>query len=204
MSDKIKVIVLDAMGVIYKSGDDVGELLIPFIRKHGGSSDHQLIEEMYLKASLGEISSKQFWHNVDIDYSLEDKYLQEHILVDGLEEFLAHFKAKVDVIACLSNDVSEWSYKLRKRFQLDKYIDNWYISGDLGHRKPASDIYSKMLDDLAVPPSSVVFVDDRKKNVDASIKLSIHGILFSNDNPLDNLLVCKDFKELTNYVSRII
>jgi hypothetical protein len=31
-----KVLVLDAMGVIYSVGDDVVDLLCPFVREHGG------------------------------------------------------------------------------------------------------------------------------------------------------------------------
>jgi hypothetical protein len=44
------VLALDAMGVIYRSGDDVGELLIPFVAANGGSTDSELIEGNYLRA----------------------------------------------------------------------------------------------------------------------------------------------------------
>ena len=32
-----QTLILDAMGVLYQAGDDVAELLVPFVRKHGPS-----------------------------------------------------------------------------------------------------------------------------------------------------------------------
>jgi hypothetical protein len=34
-------LILDAMGVIYRSADDVEELLIPFVAAHGGTQDRE-------------------------------------------------------------------------------------------------------------------------------------------------------------------
>ena len=39
----LKVLVLDAMGVIYSIEDDVGELLHPFILEKGGIKDLKII-----------------------------------------------------------------------------------------------------------------------------------------------------------------
>jgi hypothetical protein len=41
-------------------------------------------------------------------------------------------------LACLSNDVSEWSKLLRERFGLSEYITDWFISADIGVRKARS------------------------------------------------------------------
>ena len=48
-----KILVLDAMGVIYQSCDDVEELLVPFIREQGSNIDKKTIEDLYTRASLG-------------------------------------------------------------------------------------------------------------------------------------------------------
>ena len=60
----LKTVALDAMGVIYPvggDGDDVKNLLVPFIRKEGGSEDIGNIERLYLQASLGKLTAFQFW-----------------------------------------------------------------------------------------------------------------------------------------------
>lgn len=41
---RIAALVLDAMGVIYSVGDDVADLLCPFIEERGGESDRSRIE----------------------------------------------------------------------------------------------------------------------------------------------------------------
>ena len=138
-----KILVLDAMGVIYQSCDDVEELLVPSIRENRSNIDKKTIEDLYTRASLGEFSSEEFWTKVGVDHNLEDEYLDRHQLSVGLLDFLSVFKKQVKApIYCLSNDVSEWSIKLRKKFQLDQYIYRWFISGDLKIRKPSSGIYS--------------------------------------------------------------
>ena len=131
-----KILVLDAMGVIYQSCDDVEELLVPFIREKRSNIKKKTIEDLYTRASLGEFSSEEFWAKVGVDYNLEDEYLDRHQLSVGLLDFLFVVKNQVKApIYCLSNDVSEWSIKLRRKFQLDQYIERWFISGDLSTRQ---------------------------------------------------------------------
>ena len=178
-----KILVLDAMGVIYQSCDDVEELLVPFIKEKGSNIDKKTIEDLYTRASLGEFSSEQFWTKVGVDYNLEDEYLDRHQLSVGLLDFLADFKNQVRApIYCLSNDVSEWSIKLRKKFQLDRYIERWFISGDLKIRKPSSGIYDVLIRDANVKPTQILFVDDREKNVAAANEFGIQTVLCKMNN----------------------
>ena len=68
----MKVLGLDAMGVIYMAGDDVAELFCPFIHENGGIADDGHIEALYHDASLGRVSAVQFWPEVRLDPNLED------------------------------------------------------------------------------------------------------------------------------------
>ena len=178
-----KILVLDAMGVIYQSCDDVEELLVPFIKEKGSNIDKKTIEDLYTRASLGEFSSEQFWTKVGVDYNLEDEYLDRHQLSVGLLDFLSAFKNQVELpIYCLSNDVSEWSIKLRIKFQLDQYIERWFISGDLKVRKPSSGIYDVLIREANVEPTHMLFVDDREKNIAAANELGIQTVLCKMNN----------------------
>ena len=181
--NKIEELVLDAMGVIYQSCDDVKELLVPFIREKGSNIDKKTIEDLYTRASLGEFSSEEFWAKVGVDYNLEDEYLDRHQLSVGLLDFLAVFKNQAKApIYCLSNDVSEWSIKLRRKFQLDQYIEKWFISGDLKIRKPSPRIYDVLIREVNVEPTQMLFVDDRKKNVAAANEFGIQTVLCTINN----------------------
>ena len=99
-------------------------------------------------------------------------------MIDGTLEALAELKQCHGRLACLSNDVSGWSRKLRQRFGLESWIDHWFISGDLGLRKPSAEIYRLAADRLGVRPRDVVFVDDRPRNLDAAKAAGFNTVLF--------------------------
>ena len=175
----MKVLVLDAMGVIYSVGDDVKDLLYPFIVEKGRTRDFTIVQENYHLASLGKISAAEFWKTVEIAPKMENEYLQRFELTAGLLDFLKNIKSRGVEIWCLSNDLSEWSNKLRIRFGLEKYIRGFVISGDVGLRKPDPMIYRILLDRLNAKANDVIFIDDNPKNLDAASVIGFNTILFS-------------------------
>ena len=172
------ILILDAMGVLYQAGDDVAELLVPFVHRHGtpGLSAAE-IDRAYLAASLGEIGATEFWTRMGVDPALEDDYLAGHKLLDGTLETLPRLKAHFGGVACLSNDIADWSKKLRTRFGLEAWIDAWFISGDFGMRKQSPEIYRQVLAILNAEASDIVFVDDRPANLDVAKALGIRTVL---------------------------
>lgn len=179
--NRCTVLALDAMGVLYQACDDVTEMLVPFIRAHGGESRVEHIERAYLSASLGEISANRFWQDMGLEPALEDEYLSQHKLQPDLIAAIKLARGRFDHICCLSNDVSEWSVKLRQRFGLDGLLDSWHISGDLHMRKPQASIYQELLSSLHVSPEQVFFIDDRPKNLDAAQQAGMMTALFGGD-----------------------
>ena len=165
VSESLKAVVLDAMGVIYSIADDLRDLFCPFIAEKGGSRDARKAEELYLVASLGNMPASEFWKTVDVAPELEDEYLQLHGLTDGLLDFLKEIKRRGHEVWCLSNDLPEWSKKLRLRFGLDKYITGFVISSDVGFRKPDPPIFHQLTTQLRRDPHDVIFVDDNQKNL---------------------------------------
>jgi HAD superfamily hydrolase (TIGR01509 family) len=118
------------------------------------------------------------WNRVGVSREYEDEYLTRFELQDRLHDFFAAARKHFDSIACLSNDVSEWSRKLRGQFELESYIDDWFISGDMELRKPDRKIYERMLAELGVAPSQLLFVDDRLKNLDSAADVGIQTAYF--------------------------
>lgn len=175
---RLRAVVLDAMGVIYSVGDDVIDLLCPFIVEKGGDKDTSKIQSLYDSASLGNIRAFEFWEAVGINPGLEDEYLSRHQLRNGLIEFLKEIKERGYEVWCLSNDLSEWSEKLRIRFALDSYFKGFVISGDIGARKPDRAIFSALISQLGTDPSNAVFVDDRLKNLDSAAAIGFKTVLF--------------------------
>jgi len=166
------------MGVIYSVGNDDRDLLCPFVEEKGGTKDMSKIETLYHSTSLGNMSSAEFWEAVGLDPGLEDEYLQRYELTDGLTDFLEAVNSQGYEVWCLSNDISEWSKKLRARFGLDKYVRGFVISGDVGVRKPEQAIFDHLIGQLTVSPRDAVFVDDQRRNLDVAAALGFSTILF--------------------------
>jgi hypothetical protein len=138
------VLVLDAMGVLYETGDDVGELLVPFAVRHGSTAAGEEIRQAYLAASYGQIDASSFWERIGVEPAREDDYLAGHRVSPGVGALLDGAGAVFDSVCCLSNDVAAWSLKLRRRHGLDRAIPRWFVSGEIGLRKPDPGIYRHM------------------------------------------------------------
>ena len=180
----IKLVVLDAMGVIYIARDDVKELLIPFLRRKGCRVSDDVIYSLYKSCSLGRFSSMEFWHQLQVQEpgeSLDSEYIQGHVLSDGLLDFLQKMKAHDIPVACLSNDVLEWAQKLQHFHHLDEYISFWVISGAVGVRKPDAEIYEILMRNTGYGSRNCVFIDDHLENLDTANRLGFTTLLFAAD-----------------------
>jgi putative hydrolase of the HAD superfamily len=179
-----KVIVFDVMGVIFEVGDDTNDLLVPYIQKLNQLISRELINEIYIEASLGRISSKDFWHKTGFktDYEeIERFYLETRIKID--KEFIevAEKLGRNYDLAVLSNDVSEWGKCLRSKYGLDRLFKEIVISGDVGYRKPDARIYDILLKRLGVMPENCIFIDDRYKNLQVASQKGFKTIRFNRD-----------------------
>ena len=170
-------LVLDAMGVIFNSADDVGELLIPFIAEKSEFFDEAFIQAAYLDVSLGTIGPDEFWNQVGVAPNLEDEFLSRHALNTGVIELLDWCTDNKIPVWCLSNDVGRWSQKLRARLNIEAYLQGSIISGDVGLRKPDRKIYEALIEASGFPVEQLLFVDDREANVLAAHQLGIESLL---------------------------
>lgn len=199
----MKVLALDAMGVIYQARDDVAELLVPFLSKLGKVNVSD-IEKLYHQCSLGKFSSSFFWQQLGLSHDVEDEYLSNHQLVSGVKEFIVTVRSHFDSVWCLSNDVSEWSIKLREMFELKSLFDGTIISGDVKIRKPSHEIYKALCDASNSRPEDILFIDDRPENVVAAIDCGMKSILFGEQpKPLEGLSHVNDYAELKNMIKEV-
>lgn len=164
------------MGVIYHAADDVAQLLVPFVQRHGSSASASEVAELYERASRGELDPGSFWRQLGLDPGVEDDYLATHELTAGVVAFLSSAHRAGFDVWCFSNDVSRWSAKLRERFGLDRLFADFVVSGDIGHRKPSEDAYRHLLDRIGAIPE--LFVDDRPRNVSAARSHGIPSVRF--------------------------
>jgi len=178
----IDVVVFDAMGVTFVEGDDVSNLLIAFVARECGCRNGDAIRQLYLPASLGRISSQAFWARLGCAPVCERAYLDTQLKLDPDFIAVAERLKKRYMLAMLSNDVSEWSAYLRRRFALDRLFTSVVISGDYGFRKPNRRLYQILLQSLNVAPHRCVFVDDQPRNLETAAQLGMHTVCRIRDN----------------------
>ena len=196
----IKTIIFDVMGVIFTVGDDVEGLLIPYIRSLIPDTSARRINEAYQAASLGHITSFEFWELVGFESAdvpeIERKYLESSFTLDsGFLSCAKALKARYG-LALLSNDISEWSKYLRDFHGIEPFIDAAFVSGDLGVRKPDPKIFRIALDALGIQAYECVFIDDYPERVEAAGKLGIPSVLFNREEHDYNGLQVKSFDQV--------
>jgi HAD superfamily hydrolase (TIGR01509 family) len=176
--DAIDVILFDAMGVLYSPADDVGELLVPYLRSHGCVLLREEIAQLYRECSLGKMSSADFWATSGASGASDEEYCRNHRLTEGVVALLAELDATGVRLGCLSNDVTEWSKLLRERFGLGEYLTDWFISGDIGVRKPSPEAFTILCRRLDVVPDRILLIDDREENVSAARAAGLQALQY--------------------------
>lgn len=192
-----KWIFFDVMGVIFTVGDDTNDLLVPFVKKHNEQISKEKIVQEYLRASLGEITSKQFWENVGLGTfypNIEINYLDNQLTLDPTCLVVLKNLEKKYNLGIISNDLSEWSEFLRKKYDLDHFFKLCIISGDVKIRKPNKEIY-ELIEQHNIKYEDSIFIDDRIKNLVPAKKLGISTIHFNRDNTPS----MKDFHEIHSF-----
>lgn len=208
---KKKWIIFDVMGVIFKVGDDTNDLLVPYVRTIDANNSPEKINKIYMEASLGNITSCEFWKQLncatDNTYKrIEKKYLDECLTLD--EEFIkvaSRLKENYN-LAILSNDVSEWGTYLREKYGINELVEFSIISGDVGYRKPSEAIYKIALEKVDVEPCDCIFVDDRDKNLKPALRLGMKAARFLRDDTkcgLDKAIAVKNFAELSERIKKV-
>lgn len=176
--DAIDIVLFDAMGVLYASADDVGELLVPYLRSHGCVLHREEIAQLYQECSLGKMSSADFWATSGASGASDEEYCRNHRLTEGAVAVLAELDTTGVRLGCLSNDVREWSKLLRERFGLGEYLTDWFVSGDTGVRKPASEAFTGVCRRLDVVPNRILLIDDRAANVSAARAAGLQALQY--------------------------
>jgi putative hydrolase of the HAD superfamily len=177
----IRWIIFDMMGVIFKEGDDVNNLLIPYLQKKNPAFRPNKVREIYIRASAGEISSQEFWTQLGYggQYpAIEEEFLNPCFTLDG--EFIPVVREvhKKFHTAVLSNDLSDWSNFLREKYGLNSLFDVVVISGDVGCRKPDRRIFEILLQKLDAPAHDCVFIDDKRINLATALDLGFSTVQF--------------------------
>ena len=181
---RLELVVLDGMGVLFRTGDNIGRLLTPFAREHGATVDDGAIAEAYRQASMGRLSTAEFWTAIGVDGKADDldrAYVDRVELSPGAGRFLRRAHEQGLRVACLTNSVNKWVQMLRDRHALDGLVDDWLVSSSIGVRKPDAAAFEALRRASGVPFHNCLLIDDRVEHLDAARLLGMSTALFDPD-----------------------
>eukprot|EP00285_Hemiselmis_virescens_P007384 CAMPEP_0173401784 /NCGR_PEP_ID=MMETSP1356-20130122/52004_1 /TAXON_ID=77927 ORGANISM="Hemiselmis virescens, Strain PCC157" /NCGR_SAMPLE_ID=MMETSP1356 /ASSEMBLY_ACC=CAM_ASM_000847 /LENGTH=224 /DNA_ID=CAMNT_0014362011 /DNA_START=137 /DNA_END=811 /DNA_ORIENTATION=- len=115
---------------------------------------------------------------------------EEYRWLPGVEDMVRSLSEQGYEMHILSNYPVWWS-TIEEKLRLSRYMQWSFVSCQEGMRKPDARIYQLVADRLAVPPSSIIFVDDSPSNVDAAVAMGWKGCVFEGVERLQSdLLEC--------------
>ncbi len=180
--------VFDAMGVLYRHGNVVRGVLIPYLRDHGCTSPEAEIRAAYRRCTLGEISTGELWATLGVAATATDAdYCTRHELTPGAPQVLRDLQASGITPLVLTNDAAPWSELLRHRFDLAAHVGAWFVSSAIGARKPDPAAYDAILAHPGLDPAATHFIDDRPTNLRAAQAAGFRPVLFPSEDTDANL-----------------
>lgn len=161
------------------------------------TSRHQLIFDTY---ETGKLTFDEYLKRIiffeDRSFTISD--VKEFILdsVRPYEDMIAYIreiKQKYNLkVGVVSNEGREIAVDRIQRFDLPSFVDFFIVSSFVHYRKPDADIYRLAIDVVQVPPSNIVYIDDRALLIEVAKGFGLQGIhhqgLESTRAALDMLL----------------
>lgn len=103
-------------------------------------------------------------------------------------ETIKKLKRKYKLYA-LTNHIDDWLEYEKKKFKLNTYFDRIFTSYEMGMIKPNIKIYKRVLKELKLEPSEVIFVDNQRTNIGGAKDAGMHAILFRSTDQLKEDLI---------------
>jgi putative hydrolase of the HAD superfamily len=177
------------MGVIFTEGDDVNNLLIPYLQRINPDFRPNKIRDIYVQASAGEITNEQFWRQMGFGAqypAIEQNFLNHWFILDPEFKTIASRLKEKFRLGILSNDLGAWSSFLREKYALNSLFDAVVVSGDVGCRKPDRHIFEILLQKLGDSARNCAFIDDKRINLATASELGFTTIQFVRGAPRVN------------------
>lgn len=156
------------------------------MEKYGFRGITPELDEIFKNYEMGKMGSDEFLERTNILYPTATKKdlieAWNAILLDFPEERLQflealHVENKYRLFL-LSNTneihIENERQKMAERFvRFEKSFEVFYLSYEMGKRKPNKDIFEQVLDENKLIAEETFFIDDLKENTDAAQKLGI-------------------------------
>lgn len=198
----LRLLIVDAHGVVVRPTDPVGGLLLPLITAEQPDADPEQVRTLHRQLVLGRISVAEFWADVGlgaIAEEIETKYLSSFRLVPGLHPFLDRMKSSRLPVAAVANQPRAWGDRLRRMAALDDAVASWMVSGDVGSMLPDPGLFEATRRTNSVDLYDCFYLSNVPEHLDAAQDLGLATGLFvtgSEEAPETDHTVVRGFEDL--------
>lgn len=186
----LRLLVVDAHGVILRPIEPLEELLLPMIRSElakvagidGAHIDKQFIVRQYHSLVLGRITPDEFWSEVGlgpVTPQVETKYLASYRIVPGLHSFLDSLTNKGLPVVVVSNHPRHWGERLKRMGQLDETVSLWLTSGEVGAALPSPSLLEAARRKMSVSQYDCLYLSGDVASLDAARELGMSTAYFA-------------------------
>lgn len=190
----IQAILFDSGGVLLKNmwhdlADKVHE-------QYGFDPDMfiAIFSERWPEYKVGKISGEEFYNNVITKLSIPASYeellnMYTSAVVRNEDMFSLLTKLKPTyTLGLANNEGKDHDEKRNELTDLFSQFHKHYQSWSVGLCKPHAEYYEYIIQDLALPPKNILFIDDKPTNIEGALAVGIDAVQFiSYDALLEEL-----------------
>ena len=176
----LQLVVIGAWGVLFQPADPVDELLIPFVHRAGSTATADDIREAHRLATLARLSTDKLWEACGLPGEptwSHGPYAGQMTVSAGAADFIRMWLRRGVGVACVTNDVSEWSWRLRQWTGFE-VVTPWVISSDIGIRKPDPGMFEMLRRATDVAFANCLVIDCDRRTLDAARSLGMSTALY--------------------------
>ena len=136
------------------------------------------------------VLSQEFPHYSHLIQAYHDHWIDSlGESLPGTVEILKELKQAGYRVYGLSNWSAETFPRAREKHDFFNLLDDFVISGEVGHVKPHPEIFQIMLDRIGRPANECLFIDDALANIEQAQKLGFATVHFQSPEQLRSRLL---------------
>ncbi len=176
----LQLVVIGGWGVVFQPADPAGELVVPFVRQAGSTASIDDIRDAYRLATLGRLTTDRLWEACGLAGQpawQHGPYTGRMTVSPGAADFIRSLLQRGIGVACVTNDVSDWSWRLRAWTGFEA-VTPWVVSSDIGMCTPDPGVFEMLRRVSGVPFSNCLVIDSDHRTLDAARSLGMSTALF--------------------------
>lgn len=171
----------------------IEEIAPHFFYRYFSKGEAMNVKERYFHdIDLGKKTLEEFYKEVSQEYGMPSSDVKKvwdaplHVN-EGILPILEKLAKKGDVVL-VSNAPKGFVEKAFEDLGLNRYFKKLYVSSAIGMIKPNRDIYEYVIRDQNENYKEMYMIDDNEANLKVLPSLHVHGILFTGNDCLKELL----------------